>query len=89
MKIPTWRECADAVVDGRPTAIQRFVYGNEPAGGGTCEQEFRDGLQAVVDATLEDAAALVDVWLAPIGNKPAERMKAALADAIRSRKATQ
>lgn len=47
MKVPNWHECEAAVEAGTATALERFVYEEEPCG--PHEESFREGLQAVLD----------------------------------------
>lgn len=51
-EIPDWMDCGDAVNARTATALHRFVYDNEPAGGA---DEFREGLAAVLRDVLTDA----------------------------------
>lgn len=46
MKLPTWEECEAAVDAGEATALQRFIYKNEPSGGD--DIEFREGLRFLI-----------------------------------------
>lgn len=57
--LPTHEEATKAVKAGTATALDRFIYNNEPAG--PTEEEFREGLATVLDevrAKLSPVAAL-------------------------------
>jgi hypothetical protein len=45
--IPAWEHCQAAVLAGKASALERFIYDQEPAGV-NLEASFRDGLLAVV-----------------------------------------
>lgn len=51
MNIPTFQEAYTLVEAKNFTALDRFVFDNEPDGEED-EREFRDGLQAVVDELI-------------------------------------
>lgn len=56
--LPTYEEATEAVKAGTATALDRFIYSNEPAG--PTEEEFREGLLAALDearAELSPATA--------------------------------
>jgi DnaJ-class molecular chaperone len=46
-RLPDWEACEAAVDAGTATALERFIYNNEP-GGSAQEREFRSGLAAVL-----------------------------------------
>ena len=46
MRLPTWEECEAAVDAGEATALQRFIYENEPSG--SCDVEFRENLRSLI-----------------------------------------
>ncbi len=52
-KIPQWGECYKAVQEGIATALQVFIYNNEPAGGEQ-DKEFREQLQALITEEQEE-----------------------------------
>ncbi|QOD84147.1 hypothetical protein IEZ30_06645 [Chromobacterium haemolyticum] len=56
--LPTYEEATEAVKAGTASALDRFIYNNEPAG--PTEEEFREGLLAALDearAELSPATA--------------------------------
>jgi len=46
-KLPTWEQCERNVKNGSATALEGFIYENEPAGT-EIEAVFRNGLAAVL-----------------------------------------
>ena len=47
--LPTWDECNKLVETNEATALQRFIYDNEPAGKVGAD-EFRTGLFKIIKA---------------------------------------
>lgn len=48
MKLPTWLEANERIVNGTCTPLDLFVVNNEPAGR-EAEEKFRHELQSLVD----------------------------------------
>lgn len=60
MKLPDWQDCADHVDAGTATALESFIYHNEPSDIGTgfqSESDFREGLLAVLTEVLAECTA--------------------------------
>lgn len=55
--LPTWRECSDKDDADvfRLTALERFIYDQEPAG--EAGEEWREQLQAVISEAVSNARA--------------------------------
>ena len=52
LKLPDWQQCCDKVEAGTASALERFIYHNEPADVGPgfqSEADFRAGLLAVLN----------------------------------------
>jgi hypothetical protein len=49
LTLPTWEDCEKAVRNGEPSALEQFIYENEPYNNAL---EWRQSLLAVLD--LED-----------------------------------
>lgn len=56
MKLPEWIDCEEAAKAGTATALQKFIYENEPAGR---EQEgkFRKGLRLLIEEVMASSNA--------------------------------
>lgn len=46
MKLPTWEECKAVVDAGEATALEKFIYKNEPSG--RADIEFREDLRSLI-----------------------------------------
>jgi hypothetical protein len=53
MKVPKWGDCKRAVRMGAATALQQFVYDNEP--NAPDDRVWREQLQDVLDEVANDA----------------------------------
>ena len=56
MQLPTWTTCKERVEMGNPSALEQFIYDNQPCGF-ELGKKFRKQLQAVIkevaDATTD------------------------------------
>lgn len=61
VKLPDWQQCCDHVKTGTATALETFIYHNEPAdgfgAGFQSESDFREGLLAVITELLAKRTA--------------------------------
>ena len=55
MKIPTWQECHEAVLNETANPLEGFIHENEPTAP-TAEKYFRNGLQVLVYYLLLEGA---------------------------------
>ncbi len=53
-KLPSWEQCKRNVDNGSATALETFIYENEPAGSKD-EGMFRNGLAAALELTLSSS----------------------------------
>lgn len=54
--LPAYHDCADAILDGKATALHYFIHDNEPADP-EGEKEFREQLVKVLAEAKADASA--------------------------------
>lgn len=74
IKIPTWAEAAEAVRHGQATALDRFIYNNEPAGNDD-ESKFRDEVAELAIGLTEPLKARVKEFIDAV-EKQAFNMRA-------------
>lgn len=77
-QLPDWNECSAAVNNDTATALQRFIFNQEPAGDSD-EYFFRSQLAAAIgEVRRAPAAAPVKAWMHPDGRVvPASTMEVA------------
>jgi len=54
MQLPDWMECDKVVMEGKATALQEFIYYQEPAGI-EAQEQFRNGLIALIEEIMPNA----------------------------------
>ena len=55
-QLPTWGQCQRRVDEGNPSALERFIYDNEPTGFEETKK-FRSQLVAAINEAVSDFAA--------------------------------